>query len=250
MNATKSILIVAATIGLFPIVSGCATPHQRPSVRTIAVVGQGVVHVKPDRFVLRTGVEYRDKDLSAAHRKVVETSQRIVEIAKQYPIDTQRTVTGRFDVYPQYDYETKEFLGYCVDQDNTIYLNDLSKAEELTLDVLRTGATSVSIDYSTMENTKDILDRARLAALRDAREQARRMAAELGQQLGPPLHIGRPGDEYSGDAQLFQSNNQQQQAWDSDYDGDSVDVTWLKPTEVEFKATIFVRFALADPPGD
>ena len=104
------------------------------------------------------------------------------------------------------------------------------------------GATNVSIDYSTMENTKDIHERTRLAALRDAREQAERMAAELGQRLGRPLQIGQPGEDDSN-VQYFSESGQ-------GYYGDSADVEWLKPTEVEFKATIFVRFALADPPGD
>ena len=86
------------------------------------------------------------------------------------------------------------------------------------------------------------MDRAKQAAVRDARQKAEMMASVLGNRVGQPLEVGRPDEDWAdGGTQLFQSGGR-----DS---GDTQNVTWLAPTQVEFEATVYVRFALIEAGG-
>lgn len=225
------------------VMTGCATGPQQSALRTIAVHGRGVIHVEPDRFMLRASVMHRDKDLERARAHVSEVTARIIDVVKSYPIDVNRTHTTRFDVEPRYHRDTYEFVTYEVDQSINICLVDLSKTEQLTMDVLQAGATSISIDFLAEQDKETLMDFAKRAAVEDARQKAELMASALGNHVGQPLEIGRPDEDWdSGGSQLFQTGNS-----DS---GDTQSVTWVAPTQVKFEATVYVRFALSDAAED
>jgi uncharacterized protein YggE len=232
---------VAALVMVLAI--GCANGPLGPRVRTITVVGEGVLRVPPDRFVLDVGASSLDKDVDKAWAEVAGAGRRIVEAARAFPIDEQRTYTTALEVYERY--EKDQFQGYNVHQDLRISLIDLSKRDELTLAVFRAGADRLSVDFTTEENRKELFERARLAAVQDARQKAERMAAALGDRVGPALQVGNPGaDREYGGQQLFQSN--QGSARNEDVT-DSQAVDLVAPTEVEVKVAIPVRFALLEP---
>jgi hypothetical protein len=232
-------------LGAAPILFGCAAnPDGRPP-RTIAVIGRGEVRVPPERFELRAAVRHRDMDLDKARTLVTEASARIIETIKSFPTDPQRTHTTRFNVEPRYEWNTGEFRGYDADQSIVIHLLDLSRSEELTLAVLRAGATSLSVDFLPSQEEEVLITQARLAALRDARQKAEALAAVYGERLGRALEIGRPSNDWqTGGSGMF---GQGQGAQASAEPSDSENITWLTPQEIQVEATIFVRFALQGP---
>lgn len=222
------------------VMSGCAAGSKSPTPRTIAVEGRGVIRVAPDRFQLRARVEQRDKDLEKARAHVSDVTARIIEVVKTYPVDADRTHTTWFAVYPRYDRETDEFKNYEVSQSIDICLLDLSKSEQLTMDVLQAGATNVSIDFLAEQDKYTLMDRAKQAAVQDARQKAEMMASVLGNRVGQPLEVGRPDGGWGSDQN---ARFERIDDWDS---GDTQSVTWLAPTQVEFEATVYVRFALIE----
>jgi len=210
--------------------------------RTIAVEGHGVVRAAPDTFVLSVGVQRRNKNLDEACAGVSEVCRRITEAAGSFPIDAKRTRTTRFEIDPQYDRDTLELSNYEASEHMEIYLTDVSQSRELTAAVLRAGATSVSIDFIVARNQNELVERARQAALRDARQKAETMASVYGDRVGAALQIGRPG--YTGGMWGYEVD------WEEPpvaVNADDQSVTWIAPTEIEVDATVFVRFALTTP---
>jgi uncharacterized protein YggE len=241
MSRTSSSLIALMPIAWILVLSGCVNGPDVARPRTIAVVGRAEMHVAPDVFFLNVGVEHRDKDLDKVRLQVTEASQRIIGAAKSFPIDETRTRTRCFNIERITDRETCEFKSYEVSQYLDVYLRDLSKAQELTAAVLHAGATHVSIDFLAEQNRDELIEQARLAALRDARRQAERLAAVYGERVGAPLEIGQP-DQNAGTwaVQFFQGASGAGNA-------DTQAVRWIAPTEVEIAATVFVRFTLMGP---
>jgi len=223
------------------LLAGCAASSEH-GLRTIAVLGRGVVTAAPDQFLLKAGVEQVDPDVSKASATVADAGRRVIEAAKTFPIDETRTRTMRFSVKRVENRETDEFRGYRVHQSVHIYLQDVSKAEELTVAVLRAGANDVSIEFLAEKGKDEMVAEAKQLAVKDARRQAEMLAGELGERVGRALRIGQTeeswGDEL-GDSIFGYGQSQQSADW--------FDVTWIAPNQIEVEATVSVAFALADP---
>ena len=74
-------------------------------------------------------------------------------------------------------------------------LTDVAKVEDLVTKVLQAGVNYIhGIDFQTTE-FKKYREQARELALRAAKEKADKMAAVLGQSVGPPIQIT---ENYSG----------------------------------------------------
>ncbi len=246
MQRTCLAALVLCIVG--PLLSGCARPAIiRP--RMITVIGHGRIHVRPDFFQLSAGISKHDKNLDNVRRMITETSGRVIDAARSFPIDVDRTRTTRFSVFPAYDPNTQEFRHYSADQDIEIYLRDLARGEDLTTEVLRAGATSVSIEFLAETGKDELLQQAREAAVKDAQQQAQRLARTLGERLGAAVQIGNPGDAYVGDiGGLYQMGQMggNQGGYTAGAPTDAQSVTWLAPTDALIEAAVVVRFQLAD----
>ncbi len=244
MQRARLVVSIAATVGLALALSGCAASPDPAHPRTITVIGRGVIKVAPDTFVLSAGVEHQNADLDNARTQVAEATRRMMQVAKSFPIDEKRTHTTRFNVEPQYKRDTAELTGYRVSQNMQICLHDLKRADELTWEILRAGATNTYIEFQAAQKEEELFAQARLEALRDARKQAESLAAVLGEHIGPALEIGRPTDSSGGSYNLFQTARGTEEEVK-----DTQQLELKAPTELEVTATIYVRFALVDAAG-
>jgi uncharacterized protein YggE len=236
MRSVWSIWLGGVAVGALLALPGCVKRADAVRPRTITVVGESVLHVPPDRFVLHAGVEYLDRDLNKAWAQVAAASRRIAEAARAFPIDAQRTHTAYLTVDPEYN--QGNFLGYKVQQGLQIFLTDLSRRDELVVAVFEAGANDLSIDFSTEQDRQELREQAREAAVRDARQKAERMAAVLGDRVGAALQVGNPGAWQSEGVSLFQTSDGSAEATDS------MSINLIAPTEVEIEARVLVRFAL------
>ena len=246
MKHLNSSLRFSTTSAIVLFLAGCAASPDAAHPRTITVIGHGVIKAAPDTFVLSAGVEHQDADLDKARNQVAEATRRMMQVAKSFPIDEKRTHTTRFNVEPQYQRDTSELKGYRISQNMQICLHDLTRADELTWEMLRAGATNTYIEFQAAQKEEELFAQARLEALRDARKQAESLAAVLGERVGPALDIGRPTDSSGGSAYLFQS----QSARGTDEEvKDTQQLELMAPTELEVSGSIYVRFAVVPSSG-
>ena len=165
-----------------------ASGAERPR---ITVSGEAVVQVRPDRAVVSASVETVDLDVGVAKQRNAEISRKVLAAARECAVADKEIQTDYLSVDQRWDdyYKRQKLLGYVVRNHLAITLSDTSRLEELTDKLLAAGAVSLGgVDFQTGELRKH-RDRAREMALQAAKEKAERMAAVLGEKLGPVLQI-------------------------------------------------------------
>ncbi len=157
----------------------------------ITVSGEAVVQVRPDRAVVSANVETVDLDVGVARQRNAEISRKVLAAARECGVADKEIQTDYLSVDQRWDdyYKKQRLLGYAVRNHLAITLSDASRLEELTDKLLAAGAVSLGgVEFQTSELRKH-RDRAREMALQAAKEKAERMAAVLGEKLGPVLQI-------------------------------------------------------------
>lgn len=250
MGVPQERWVAGLMLSTLALLVGCTAPGTTQSgavvpanPRTIAVRGEGVVRVPPQAFQLVAAVWARDMEVDKAVRRVVDAGREISAAVQTYPIDRGRTRIDAFTVAPEHDREGT-FLGYDASQSTVVIMADTSQAQKLTAAVLKAGANRVSIDFVTHENRQELVERAKLEAVRDARRQAERMAAELGVRLGRPIKIGNPDWYGSGRGGGLFGQGQNQDAVDEHHDSDELEIEWLGPESIEIHASVLVIFEM------
>lgn len=157
----------------------------------IAVNGEAVVNVKPDKIVISFGIETWDNDIGVAKQKNNDILKKTVSVMKECGIPEKEIQTDHLSIEPRWksEYRKEDFLGYFVRNTLVVTLADTAKVEELVTQVLQAGVNYIhGIDFQTTE-FKTYREQARELALKAAKEKADKMAAVLGQSVGAPIQI-------------------------------------------------------------
>ena len=210
-------LLALAVVLLSASVGNCEEP-------TITVSGDAEVRVVPDHVVITAGVESRAKTVAAASEENDGKIRGIVDFLKKSGIDDKHVRTEYIQIEPiipdrpvyskqgagqqiglQGEQESDPFdsnveqdpqqpAGYLVSRQFAITIIDLKKFETIYRELIELGVNRVSgIDFRTTELRKH-RDKARLDAVRAAREKAQAMASELGATLASIKTIHETGD--------------------------------------------------------
>lgn len=169
----------------------------------ITVSGQAEVRVPPDEVVFTLGVEFIDKDISAAQKRTDEAVRQVLSIAKANNVKSEDVQTSHISIQPKYntddvDYEARralkrEFLGYQAFKQIGIILRDISRFDSLLTDVLKAGVTRLSNLEFRDSKIRSHRDQARAMAMKAAQEKAQLMAREIGQSIGSAYTITEEG---------------------------------------------------------
>jgi len=157
----------------------------------IAVNGEAVVYVKPDRIVVHLGVETSDADLVAAKQKNNDVLKKAIAAVKECGILEKDLQTDHLSIEPRYvtEHGKEKFIGHFVRNMLAVTVNDTGKVEQLVTKVLQAGVNYIhGVEFETTE-FKKYREQARELALIAAKEKAQKMAAVLGQSIGAPLQI-------------------------------------------------------------
>ncbi|MCS7306782.1 MAG: SIMPL domain-containing protein [Thermoguttaceae bacterium] len=170
----------------------------------IIVQGEAVVYVKPDKILLSFGIETWDKqDILTAKQKNTEIFRKALGVLHQLGIPDKDIQTDYLSIEPRYrdGYRREEFVGYFVRNTFVVTLREPEKLEQLITQMLQAGVPYIhGVDFQSSE-FKKYREQARTLALQAAKEKAEKMAAALGQSIGPPLQIQEgqsPWYYYSG----------------------------------------------------
>jgi len=193
----NSMTLLAAVI--FLILSAFAVAAQdTPPRATIDVQGSADVKVVPDQVFLVFGIETSDPDLKVAKSKNDERAKNLLALTKDLNIDPKYVQTDFINIEP-WEHELRDEnrtvrVEYRVRKNIAVTLSEVGKFEELLSRALEGGVNHVhGIQFRTTELRKH-RDHAREMAIQAAKEKATLLAAKLGRQIGPAVHIA----EYSG----------------------------------------------------
>lgn len=168
-----------------------------PYHATINVEGVSKVMVVPDIGVFTFSVETENMEVAKAQEESGEKINAIMAFLKsEGNVEEKDIKTTGYNTYPRYEYETARLCiqgdcnrervlkGYVVSQSVEVRVRDTKKAGELIAGVGNLGATNLSGLSFTIDDLEGKKEEARLLAVEDAREKAKRLAKELDVRLG------------------------------------------------------------------
>ena len=195
-------------IGLAMVWMGCLTARaqavrvgtETPAVPTITVQGEGVVRVQPDRATLRFAVVTRDLDPERARRHNAEASRRALKAVRALGIEERRLHLETLTLHPVREYNPDlrrwEEKGYEVQRVLRVELDSLDLLPEVVARVVQQGANRLQGIRYEVVNREAVQLAALQAAVRNARDKARQMLAELNREVGDPIRITEQALEF------------------------------------------------------
>lgn len=171
----------------------------KDSVSNVAVVGEAVEEVAPDRAILRFGVVTDRPTATAAASENAAVIAAILEDLKTMGITDADMQTQGVSLQPVSSEErdakgkTKTIQSYRASNTLAVYVKPVEKAGDIIGRVIDKGANSldgVDYDHSNLDAKRDEL---RAKAVKDAERRARIYAEAAGLRLARVIEI-RPAD--------------------------------------------------------
>jgi uncharacterized protein YggE len=218
---------------------------------TISVSGAAEVKAIPNEVIISMSVETHNMSLDNAREDNDEKVTAILAMARKYGVEDKFIQTDYLHVEPRYDERynnngeprERKFLGYYMTKSIMITLRDISKFERVVAEALKLGTNYIQgTSFETTELRK-YRDRARIDAIKAAKEKAIALAGELGQKVGKPITITE------GAARPYQANFKRIGSFNANLSVDSDDKALdengsVAPGELKIEANVEVTFEL------
>ncbi len=154
----------------------------------ISVMGQGSVSVTPDEAEVWVGVNTRALTVAEAQTEASNRMAQIMDRLTALQIPREKITTVRYNVYPQYG-QNQVLTGYQVDNVISVKIQNISQVGTLLDDVVGAGANRVERISFGVADPVPAANRAREAAMADARAKATQLARLAGVGLGRPIAV-------------------------------------------------------------
>lgn len=195
---TTYILILIATFVFLWLISFFNISYplditQKQASGELAVVGVGKVDIVPDTASVDLGIVINDaKTIDEAQSKINAVNNSIVEGVKVLGIEKGDIKTSNYSIVPNYDYSkggNGVITGYNGNTTVTIKVKDTSKLPQVIEAGTKGGANQVMGTNYTIDKPEKYQEQARQKAIDNAREQAQKLASQLGIRLGKVTNI-------------------------------------------------------------
>lgn len=176
--------------------------------RTIAVSGEGEAFAIPDIASFSFSVQESGKTVAEAQEKADKKIKKALVALRDKGIEDKDIKTTNYNFYPKYRWDQKPCLeinypncpqgnnvldGYEVNQTIIVKVRDTDKAGDLVTRVGAIGASNVSGVEFTVDDREKYVTMAREEAIAKAKENAKKLADDLGVRLGKMLYFNENG---------------------------------------------------------
>ena len=159
--------------------------------RTLTVSGLGTAPVAPDRATVTLSIMVRNPSVAGAQQSAAQVAEKVLALADELDIPTNRVDTMSASVYPDYRYnqarQEQEIRGYVAQREMRIDLHDLEKVGVVVERAVEEGVNQVSPPQLRSSREREAYRDALENAVEDARANAERLADALGLTLGPAI---------------------------------------------------------------
>jgi uncharacterized protein YggE len=188
--ASLSALVLA--VGLFAYNALPASANE--STRHITVNGVGSASVTPDAVRFYASVSVVAKTNKEALASASKSASAVRAALKASAIATKDIKTSSLTVYPEYNYSQdrgSELIGYRATQSFTVVVRKAESAGAVIDSVVDAGGDSVQVNGVApfLSNGAAATEKAREAAVADARARASSYAKYLGASLGRVIYL-------------------------------------------------------------
>lgn len=185
-------------IALFGLLIAAGSVQAQDMPATVSVTGEGVVTAVPDMAIISTGVTTEATTPEAALNANTAAMTELIEVLDELGIEDKDRQTSNFNVSPQYrrernDSGSPKIDGYRVSNQLTIKVRDLEELGGLLDALVKAGSNQLgNIRFDIAERDK-LMDKARQAAVADARRRAELYVDAADVDLGDVLSISETG---------------------------------------------------------
>lgn len=154
----------------------------------VTITGTGTVQATPDMSVIRMAVVTNADIVVPALDDNSKAVLKLKATLAALNVEEKDVCTTAFSIQPQYtnpkDNEQPKLIGYSVQHDIAIRVRKLSDAGKVLDAVVKDGANRVSSVEFAFSDPEALLDKARVAAVEDARRKANMMVKAAGGKVG------------------------------------------------------------------
>ncbi len=180
-------LFAAVAVGGVFYVLGQQVAADNESPSTISVTGVGKEYIAPDIAELNFGVTTgRQRTAEATITVLKQRMDAIIASAKAAGIEDKDMQTQSLWLNPTYDWidgrQTNPM--FEATQNLVVKVRDISKVGEILTAATRAGANQIGGVTFTVDNPDEMREKARATAIAKAKDQAEKLADELGVSLG------------------------------------------------------------------
>jgi uncharacterized protein len=180
-------LLAAAAFGFASAGARAQQPAAEPQARII-VVGNGKVSAAPDYAEVNAGVVTKAKTAKEATDANAKTMSAVMAALRDAGIEQKDIQTSRFSLQPVYappQPDTEQRLtGFSVSNQLDVTIRNIVQVGDILDRLIGAGATEIGGVQFQHSDPSKLLDRAREAAIADARRQAEVYARAAGVNLG------------------------------------------------------------------
>lgn len=157
-----------------------------------SVVGEGKVEVVPDTAYIDVGINVSNAtSVEDAQKTINTTNDKIIAAMKGLGIDKADIKTSNYSVNPNYVYEgnTNKINGYNGNVTVTIKVHKPDLASQVVDAASKAGANQIQGTRFVVAKPEQYRELARDKAIQNAKDQAAKIAGQLGIKLGRVTNI-------------------------------------------------------------
>lgn len=183
--------------------------------RTISVDGSAETYVKPDTASVSFSITKKAQTTDAAMDSVNQRMDQLVKDLAAVGVEEKDIQTTNYSVQPQYTYNDgqQSFDGYRVTQSVTVVIRDISDVSDVLATVNSADVDNVSQLVFYVEDDEAIREQLREEAIDDAKENAQKLAGDLGVKLNEIVGYTENGSNdnieplYRGDMMMAEAQS-------------------------------------------
>ena len=161
----------------------------------LSVVGEGKVDIVPDIATIQAGITAEGQSVKAVEEKINEINNKIILAVGDLDIDKKDIKTSNYSINPSYEPIPVQFpkepsiSGYSGNASLTIIVRKQEFVSKVIAATTEAGGNQVYNSGFTVDNPSKYREEARSKAIQNAKEQAQKLANELGISLGKVVNI-------------------------------------------------------------
>jgi len=157
-----------------------------------AVIGEGRVEAAPDLASIDVGITASNlTTIEEAKTKIDTINNQLVAAFKKMGVSPKDIKTTNYSIYPAYTYENNvnKLSGYDGNATITVKTKKIDLMPQIIAEATKAGANQISNTRFVIEDPAKYREVAREKAIKNAKDQADKIAKSLGIKLGKVTNI-------------------------------------------------------------
>ncbi|AQS37966.1 hypothetical protein Sps_02814 [Shewanella psychrophila] len=152
----------------------------------LETVGSSQLEVEADMAEINVEVAVKEKTAKAAKDTSDKAVAKFIARLKQAGISRDKIQSANLNLQPQYHYQKDkpaELTGYSASRSLIVTVDDLSRLNEILDSALEEGINKINSIALKTSKEEEYMDKARLAAIADAQQKAKKLAEGFGEKI-------------------------------------------------------------------